>query len=75
MRQTAASVMRIIHGFAGMYGFKRKELATICGITPQTWAERERNPASFKLGELEKLAKSFGVQLTEIIGGQGGGCK
>jgi len=64
-------VMRIIHGFAAMYGFKRKELAAICKITPQTWSEREFNPGSFKLSELTALARSFGVTLGELMEGQG----
>lgn len=72
-RRTAADVMSIIHGFAGLYGFKRKELAAICEMTPQTWSKRERDPGTFSLKELIALSNSFNCTLGEITEGQGKG--
>ena len=71
-RQTAEGVMRIIHGFAALQGFSKRELAAICMITPQTWSRREREPDTFTLGELIALSKKLGCTLGEICEGQKG---
>lgn len=37
------------------------------GITEWTWAERMRNPASWRLGELERVAAALGVTVAELV--------
>lgn len=54
------------------YRLKNKErqvdAGKVIGIDRKTYAKREKNPQEFRLGEAIKLAKHYGVSLSELVG-------
>ena len=44
------------------------DLATELGMTRPTYASRESGESSWRIDEVEQLAKYFGVKLADLIG-------
>ena len=50
-----------------LYGLSAVQLADICEITRATYYNRLHQPGSFRLCELSRLARRFGVSLEALL--------
>lgn len=57
----------VIRGLRNMKGYTQEEVAKEIGMNARTFCIKERDPQSFKVGEIEKIAKLFGVEVGDFF--------
>lgn len=62
-----ANLLANISFFKTYYGYSEQRVAAVMGVSDATYSNRKNNPASFKLGELLKLASSFNCSVADLL--------
>ena len=73
MPRTKTGVNKAVHisaniaYYASFYGYTQERLAAVLHCSPGTLRSRRKNPGSFTIEELQRLADSFSVSLSDLI--------
>lgn len=62
-----ANLLANIDFFKTYYGYSDEKVAAVLGMCAATYSTRKNNPATFKIGELIKLASSFNCTLADLV--------
>ena len=60
-------VSRNMKSIREKYGLTQEELATMIGVTDRTYKQIEKNPFSYPINKINKIAKAIGCNLNEFF--------
>lgn len=53
--------------YATLYGYKNSDMERILGVSPSTWEKRRKEPSTFRVIELQRLANNFRIPIEELF--------
>ncbi len=65
--QQNSRIVGVIGFYQNYYGYTDKELALTVMVNKDTWKSRTENPETFKVKELDRLAKKFRIPITKFF--------
>lgn len=63
----AAHIAANIAYYAQMYGYDGERIAAVLHVSASTWYHRKSHPEKFTVEELQRLANSFNISLSDLI--------
>ena len=59
-----------IAGYMRMLHITDEEMAVVLQITRQTFTKRKKHPETYRIDELLRMCKKFGITLAELVSGR-----